>query len=150
MSCFPCGSAIICRGRQPPGEQGQLGWWQVPVKPAQSVAVCTFRELVTSLHSAPLVSKPPSSPAADHLFSKRSQRSAIPPTHPYLYNWALPGERRALASSLAPNWKAINPSYCTSQEKHSSPGLQIRTGQTDRHKSDPKRHIPSLLHTHRG
>lgn len=81
MSCLPCGSTITCRGTQPPGEQGQLGWWQVPVNPVQSIAVCTFntlRELVTSAHSAPLVSKPPSSTEVDHLSSKKSQRSAIP------------------------------------------------------------------------
>lgn len=83
------------------------------------------------------------------LFQEKSEVSYPSLIHHHLYNQALPGERRALPSSLAPNWKAIEPGYGTSQEMRSSPGLQIRTGQTDRHKSDPERCSPSLLHTQR-
>lgn len=82
------------------------------------------------------------------LFQEESEVSYPSLIHHHLYDQALPGERRALPSSLAPNWKAIKPGYCTSQEMRSSPGLQIRTGQTDTSQT-PIRCIPSLLHTQR-
>lgn len=138
---------------QPPGKQGQLGCWHVPVNPVQSIAVRTsnmLRKLVTSVHSAPLVSKPPSSTEVNHLFAKKSQRSAVPLSYATTCTIRLSLEKgKPCLQSLAPNWEAIKPGYCTSQEMHASPGLRIRTGQTDTHKSDPERCIPSLLHTER-
>jgi len=135
---------ITCRGTQAPGKQGWPGWWRAPVNPAQSTAVHTFstlRKLVTSLHPAPLVSKPPSS-EAEH-FSPTGGQVSCPSPALSPHSQALPGERAALASSPAPNREATKPGHHTTQP-HPSPGSGIRTGQMDTRKSDPDRHIPSL------
>lgn len=79
----------------------------------------------------------------NHLCCKeKSQRSSLP-LHSYTVTGTAPGERGALASkpcsifSGKSNLDIAQSKGCT----------QIRAGQTDRQDSDPRGHIPSLLHT---
>lgn len=152
MSCFPCGSAIICRGTQPPGKRGQLGCTRCTREPS-SIYSCPHVQHAQETGDlpplSPLVSKPPSSTEVDHLFPKKRQRSAIPLSYTITCTIRLSLEKgEPWLQSPAPNREAIDPGSCTSKRctRHRAgrSELERHTSQTPKDAS-----LPSYTHTER-